>query len=268
MTVCVGAICDGGTAAVVAADKMVTFGPPMMLQTEPAALTKITSITKECVILFSGSVPDGEEVVIRSKPKLAGTTKPPIAQVGEAVKLAYAELKRVRVEETLLKPLLGVDFTGFQALVSQSSSSQILQQLVGMIMQHNLQLDVLVAGIDDSGSHLFVVTHPGILLPIDTTGFAAIGSGGLHAAVRMSLGKHTRMAPLVEAAHSVYEAKKAAEVAPGVGNLTDMAIIKGGMVFLAKEALFQSLESVHKEKPALSTEDREKLQAACDECTS
>lgn len=263
MTVCIGAICDDGNAAVVAADKMVTFGPPMMLQTEPPTLKKITSLTTECLLLFSGSVPDGEQVVARM-PSLPPKQK--IAKLAEMTKIAYAELKKSAVEETILKPLLGVDFAQFQGLVGQSSASQILQQVVGMIMQHNLQLDILVAGSDDSGSHLFLVTHPGVLMPMDTNGFVAIGSGGLHAAVRLSLGQHTKTTSLVETVHSVYEAKKAAEVAPGVGKLTDMAIIKNGRISTVDDKLFNTLESVHKEKPSLSVEDRKLLQEACDGC--
>ena len=266
VTVCIGAICDDGKTAVVAADKMVTFGPPMMLQTEPSALQKITSVSEECVLLFAGAVPDGEEVVNRTVSRLAGKTKPPITEIAEATGQAYAELKNRRVEENILRPFLGVGFIEFQTLVAQSPSSQILQQILGLITQHNLQLDLLVAGLDDSGSHLSVITHPGVSMPMDTTGFAAIGAGGLHAAVRISLDKHTKKAPLVEALYSVFEAKKAAEVAPGVGNLTDMAIISNGRICTVDGSLFKTLESMHTEKPALSEENRASLQGACDVC--
>jgi hypothetical protein len=34
MTVCIGAICDNGAAIIVAADKMLSYGPPMNLQVE------------------------------------------------------------------------------------------------------------------------------------------------------------------------------------------------------------------------------------------
>jgi ATP-dependent protease HslVU (ClpYQ) peptidase subunit len=266
MTVCVGAICDSGKCAVVAADKMVTFGPPMMLQTEPSTIRKITSLTPESVLLFSGSMPEGEELISRSISKLTGGTKPPISKVAEAVKSAYIEHKRSRVEETILRPLLGLDFAQFQALVGQSPSSAILGQIMGLIVQHNLQLDALIAGADDKGSHIYLVTHPGVIIAMDTMGFAAIGSGGLHASVRIALTKHNKTASLVETVHSVFEAKKAAEVAPGVGNLTDMAVIKGGKICMVDDKLFKTLEGMYKEKPSLSQEEREKLQGACNEC--
>lgn len=70
MTVCVGAMCEEGKAVVVAADKMVTFGAPMNLQMEPSALRKITKINDESVVLFSGSVPDSEEIITATKKQL------------------------------------------------------------------------------------------------------------------------------------------------------------------------------------------------------
>jgi 20S proteasome alpha/beta subunit len=266
MTICVGTICENGGAAVVAADKMVTFGPPMSLQTEPPTLKKITKITDESVFLFSGSVPDGEEILSAVFSRIGKGQRQPIVEIAEAVKIAYIGLKRKRVEETILKPFLGADFAQFQTLAAQSAASQILQQVIGMIVQHNLQSEALIAGIDDSGSHLFIVGHPGILIPLDTSGYAAIGSGALHAAVRLSLAQHTKVASLVDTVYNVYEAKKAAEVSPGVGNkFTDLAVIKAGKVIFAKQAIFDALEKAHKEKPSLTVEEQQELKKVCDE---
>ncbi len=66
MTRCVSALCEDGKSVVVAADKMVTFGSPMHLQTEPQSLKKIIPLTEECAVLFSGSLPDGEELIVNA----------------------------------------------------------------------------------------------------------------------------------------------------------------------------------------------------------
>lgn len=267
MTVCVGALCEDGKAIVVAADKMVTFGAPMSLQMEPAVLRKITTITDDSVVLFSGSVPDAEEIVAATKLQIKGLGKLPTLNVAEAVKTAYSGLKAKRVQETILGPFIGADFAKFQSLLAQSPSSQMLQQVLAMVIQHNLQTEALVAGVDDTGAHLFAVTHPGVLLPMETIGYGAVGSGGVHAAVRLSLGQHNKVAPLVDTVYNVYEAKKAAEVAPGVGKLTDLAIIKNGKVCFAEKPLFDALEKAHKEKPALTAPEQEELKKVCNDCT-
>lgn len=265
MTVCIGAICEDGKTAVVAADKMVVFGAPMNLQTEPATLRKIMPLTEDSVLLYSGSLADGEDLIRRSG--IQAGQNLPIEKIAQAIKSSFTELKKTRVEETILQPLLGADYQQFQALAAQSPSSQILQQVVAMMMQHNLNLDVLIAGVDESGGHLFVVTHPGVLLRVDTTAFAAIGVGGTHAMVRLSLGGHTKVASREDTIYNVYEAKKASEVAPGVGKLTDLAVVERGKVCFADQRLFDVLEKAHKERPILSTPEQEELRKVCNEWT-
>jgi 20S proteasome alpha/beta subunit len=267
VTVCIGALCDNGQAVVVAADKMVTFAAPMSLQMEPSILKKITKINDENVVLFSGSVPDAEEIVSATKQQLKGLTNLPTQNVAEAVKAAYIALKSKRVQETILGPLLGAEFPRFQTLLAQSPSSQTLQQILAMVMQHNLQTEGLVAGVDGSGAHLLAVSHPGVLLPLETMGYGAVGSGGLHAAVRLSLGQQNKAASTLETVYNVHEAKKAAEVAPGVGKLTDLAIIRAGKISFAETPLFEVLEKVHKEKPSITQAEQDELKKACDDCT-
>jgi len=267
MTVGIGAICEDGKVAVVAADKMVTFGAPMSLQTEPPNLKKIIELTERSLLVFSGSTSDGEEIVTGTRPSIAVDPKQPVSQIAAAVRESYIRHKQRRVEENILKPLLGADFKQFQALVAQSAASQLLQQVLGLIAQHNLQTDLLVAGMDDAGAHVFAITHPGQLHPLATTGFGAVGSGGVHAGVRMSLSQHTKSATLLDTLYNVYEAKRASEVAPGVGVLTDLAVIKGGKIYFADKQLFDALEQAHKEKPALSQDEQNALKKACDECT-
>lgn len=265
MTVGIGAICEDGRAAVVAADKMVTFGNPMNLQTEPPKLKKIIELTDRTLMVFSGSTADGEEIVNGAKPSIAVNPRQPVKDIAEAIKQSYARHKQRRVEDNILRPLLGADFAQFQNMVAQSPTSTVLQQILGFIMQHNLNTDLLVAGLDDAGAQVFVVTHPGQLLPLATTGFGAVGSGAVHAGVRMSLAQHTSSASLVETLYNVYEAKRASEVAPGVGKLTDLAVIHGGKIFFVGVEMLKALDTAHKEKPALSKHEQEALKKACDE---
>jgi 20S proteasome alpha/beta subunit len=267
LTVGIGAICEDGRVAVVSADKMVTFGTPMNLQTEPEALKKITQLTDKTLVVFSGNTADGEEITNGARPAIAVNPNLPVSQIAEALRDSYARHKQRRVEENILRPYLGANFQQFQTMATQSPASQIMQQVLGLILQHNLNTDFLVAGMDDSGAHVFAVTHPGQLIPLATTGFGTIGSGSLHAGVRMSLGQHTKSASLVDTIYNVYEAKRASEVAPGVGKLTDLAVIRGGRIFFAGPEQFKAFESAHKEKPALNEKEHTALEEACNAWT-
>lgn len=259
MTVCIGALCEKGKAAVVAADEMVTFGQPMNLQTEPPGLRKIIELSASVALLYSGSVPDSEEIVASAKQHIPTANHPSVAGIAEQVRVAYAALKRKRAEETILRPWLGLDFAQFQELIAKSAGSQILGQVTGMLSQHNLQTDVLIGGSDDTGHHLFIVTHPGVCLHLNTLGYASIGSGGVHAGISLALNKHTALDALGRTMYRVYEAKTAAEVSPGVGKLTDMAIIKDGKITFVTQSTLKALAKVHKDHPELSAEEEKSI---------
>lgn len=261
MTVCVGAICDGGKCVVAAADRMMTFGTPMNLQAE-GAVRKIVPLTDRAVLLFSGSVPDGEFLVESTRQKMRGEANPDVRKIAELTADAYRELKKQRAEETILIPFLGITFDGFVQLAAQSASSQTLQQVLGLISNHNLELEIIIAGVDDEDSncaHLYAISHPGKLSPLDTVGFAAVGSGGMHAAVRMSLGSHSKNDEPGITMFSVFEAKVASEVAPGVGKIMDMAVITRGGTLFVEDDDFKQLVSIHKERPTLEDEEKESL---------
>ena len=147
-----------------AADKMVTFGAPMSLQTEPPTLKKIIQLNDRTLLVFSGSTGDGEEIVSGAIPFITAAQQS-VGQIAEAVKESYVRHKQRRAEETILKPWLGADFKQFQTLIAQSSSSQILQQVLMMISQHNLNTDLLVAGVDDSGARSFHRDSSGNVVP-------------------------------------------------------------------------------------------------------
>jgi len=261
MTVCIGAICEDGHAIVVAADRMMTYGAPLNLQVE-MTVRKIVPVTGTTAVLFSGSVPDGEGVISRTRAKIAATAQT-VHEIATATVAAYQELKRQRVEDTILRPLLGIDFVAFTQLVAQSASSQILQQVLGMISQQNMQLDLLVVGFDDGVGHIFGITNPGVLVPGDTVGSLAIGSGAMHASVRLSLGKQVRDLKFPQTVYNVYEAKVAAEVAPGVGKMTDMAVLRPSGIDFFKDAAFDVLSSIRQDRPPLGGNESKQLADLC-----
>jgi hypothetical protein len=85
-----------------------------------------------------------------------------LKQISDLAARVYQELKRKKVEFSILRPLLGIEFAQFQQLISQSASSQVLGQILGMIAQHNLGLDAILASVDENVGHLAIVTHPGL----------------------------------------------------------------------------------------------------------
>jgi hypothetical protein len=64
MTVCIGAVCQGGQSIVVAADRMFTFNAPVSLEFETGE-KKIDTISTSCVVLSVGVAPPAKEIITR-----------------------------------------------------------------------------------------------------------------------------------------------------------------------------------------------------------
>ncbi len=264
MTVCIAAICNSGKAIVVAADRMFTNqGLSVEFETDEK---KIEQLGSRCVALASGNSAHATEVFQRVRIRLAGNSHPSGALVTEWVREEYSRVKNRKAFETIAAPMLGMDFERFQAggmslpnyLERQGPMYQ--QLLVMMNQQHNLGLEVLVTGLDESGAYLAHVANPGVLSPLQKLGHFAIGTGGPHAMLRLSLEQHTRHRDLMDTLARVFSAKRGAEVAPGVGKATDIAVIdEHTEIWHCPQPVLDELERVHTGLATPPTRDLTKL---------
>jgi hypothetical protein len=86
-------------------------------------------------------------------------------------------------------------------------------------------LEMIITGIDESGPHIYMIDHQGISYH-DSTGFAIIGSGYLHADSQLMRTRHSINVSYPETLLLTYMAKKQAEINPYVGKETDIFVIK------------------------------------------
>jgi hypothetical protein len=113
-----------------------------------------------------------------------------------------------------------------------------------MFWNFTLNTEFLLAGLDGSGAHISWVHYHGMqgvgwLESFDKLGYSAIGSGGPHANILLSLNGQHRDLPVAQTLFNAYAAKVSAEVAPGVGAATDIAVIsgKGDVAFLSEDSI-------------------------------
>jgi hypothetical protein len=251
VTVCIAAVCGGGKAIVVAADRMFTAGPPVNLEFETAE-KKIEALSPSCVALLAGNSALGTEIMQGALARLQGAQKPQVVLAAEAVKESYAQVRGTKVRDTIITPYLGPDFIRVEQLGTNiptylKDQPGVYQQLAMLMNNFNMGSDIIVAGVDDQGARLAVIGHPGTIAWFDKLGYAAIGSGGIHATMRLSLGAHTRNSPLVDTLYRVYDGKRASEVAPGVGQETDVAIVYPDRTEQGSPKLLASLLETFKE---------------------
>jgi hypothetical protein len=252
MTICIAAICDNGAYIVVGVDQMFTIGPPLNVEFEPS-LSKIDPLGFGCVALASGNSLFANELIRRVNSKLASGKIFPIMDIANVTKEEYALLRDEKIEENVIRANFGQDLISFRMKGGflpgyLQPQPGIYQQIVVQVNQFNLNLELIVSGVDSVGGHIFCVGHPGTLANFDKLGYAAIGSGAIHAVVSLSLGGQTPKSSLAETLYSVYSGKRSAEVAPGVGKETEIAVICKEGTSPATKPLLAELEKAYNER--------------------
>ena len=225
MTICIGALSSNlegepSEAVVVGSDRMVTLGGHTEFEHD---VPKIVPISKTVLALVAGDALRGSRLVrdvARSIP--AGPIT--VEDVASTTVSRYVDHRRRQIETEIFTPR-GITMSEFYHGLQPGLVSGLVSHIDGQVVSYNFDVDLLIGGVDETGGHLYRVYNPGALMDFATIGFAAVGSGALHAAqVMIALG-HTGERSLHEAVFSVYAAKRRAEVAPGVGKNTDLAII-------------------------------------------
>ena len=211
---------------------MVTGGDVQFEQ----ASSKITPLTARCVALTAGPALTHTDVFDRAQVSIGGLAEPSIRQIVDEVKKAYAEIRNERAEERFLRPL-GLNYQMYlqaQSALASDLAFQLGQQLTG----YELGLHIIIAGVDRTGGHLYMVADPGTAECFDALGFVTIGSGSRHAEAAFISHSYTGAFSVVEAAFVAFEARRRAESAPGVGNrLTDLVYIGSEVVSFDKKSL-------------------------------
>jgi hypothetical protein len=233
MTVCIAALCSSesnkpATAAVVTSDRMVTLGRLTEFEHE---VPKITALSEKIVALLAGDALRGSQL-IRNTSEAAGASSL-VRDLAQLTALKYAEMRDVQVESEIFRPrgLTKAQFyQGGAPAIGQQP--QLFFGIDNQVATFNLGVELIVTGVDDHGSHLFYVGNPGQLTSsFHQIGYHAIGSGSLQALQSMIGFGHMSARPVHQTVFACYVSKRRAEVAPGVGKDTDMAILtQGGMV--------------------------------------
>lgn len=243
MTVCVAAICADGRAIVVAADRMLTMGPPLNMELEQDR-PKIQPLGGRHLILVSGDAVLGSEIIRAASAALRERRDVGITGVGRALVDAYVATRSRVIEDHVLKPI-GYSLQQFLA----TGAAQLGQQIFGGLIQQMAAVvagvELLAVGFDEGGPRIAFIHHPGSIRWQETLGFHAIGTGGIHACVAFLLRGCSTKCSVEQTMFDVFAAKKAAEIAPGVGAATDMVVVTRTEHRPVPESVLRELERLH-----------------------
>src|ERR1700722_15759798 len=221
LTVCVAAICEDNII-LGASDRMVTAGD---VEFEPPQ-TKVTFLTSSIAVMIAGDASLQLEIMyeVRNEVQVRVEAAPSnwwqVKDVANLYFKHFKKAKRTRTESAILDPI-GLDYDSFITR-QQELSSELVDKLATEVLNFEMsEIGTIVTGVDPTGPHIYVVSNRGVACR-DSVGFAAIGAGYWHANSQFMFAGHARSKPIPQTLLLAYAAKKRAEVAPGVGEATDM----------------------------------------------
>jgi hypothetical protein len=223
VTVCVAAISVNMIFG--ASDRMITAGD---IEFEPEH-SKIWQLTTSIAAMVAGDIGVQSEIsqpvlaIIRERIEASPKEWIKISEVAHLWAQFYSQVKARRAEQLILRPLglTSETYITRNRDLSPELASKIAQELMNFDMP---SVQTIITGVDSEGAHIYVVTGDHIQCQ-DKIGFAAIGVGAWHAESQFMFNGHTPNRLLPETMLLTYSAKKRAEVAPGVGENTDMFMV-------------------------------------------
>jgi hypothetical protein len=220
---------------------MVTFGGMTEFEHE---VPKINKITSRIVALTAGDALRGARLAYDVAIRMPADS-PPVQAVVEAFSARYVESRSNQINSEIFQPR-GIRMQDFYGGQQQRMLAPIAGTIDEQVISFNYQVEVLVAGADDEGAHIWHITNPGGS-PNDfrQIGFHAIGSGMIHALQSLIGFGHTGTHGLHETLFRVYASKRRAEVAPGVGTDTDLAIILQDGITWVKPQIIDRLKECY-----------------------
>jgi len=259
MTICIAAICDNGKTCVISADKEITL-PGAALEFEHKE-SKIDVLSKTCAVMSSGDALLAAEVIGKTRSTLPQGKDHSILSIAEKLRDTFIAIHLERAESVFLIPR-GLTFKEFREKGAQQLPLPVFQEIQNQLFNYGINVvDFLIVGVDNSGSHIFRVHYNGVaggswLEWCEKIGHREIGSGALHSSIYLSLESQYSGTNLSDTIYNVYSAKKIAELSPGVGPATDMAIITNQGIKFFDQTIFDTLMNIRNEakkiKPDLS----------------
>lgn len=230
MTVCVAAIAEGGAALILASDR--TLSGVAKWQSPDS---KVYGLSSSIVAMwatedtgFQGVVHERLRAEVNAAIKSEPETWLEVGKTAFRYQFHYNELRRHAAAQDILEPLGCQDLAEFIAAKRKYPARVVRRAFADLRVHTVAHMPALIVGMDNCGpnadsksvAHIYLFDNFGgqgsTVACLDSSGFAAIGSGSPQATAQFEQSGYGKSAPLHEAVFLTYLAKKRGESAPGV----------------------------------------------------
>lgn len=235
MTVGIAAICEADTddpKITVAADRLVTSGRAARREYEHTS-SKMLDVfgadgSSPCVAVGvgAGSVSLADEVFYKIDRKIANDSPGTTRQIADFGATALQEIVQESVNRQILSPH-GLNLGSFNQMQGQMNPNVvqgIYQEIVEKKQEIINQVNILLAGVDGDGAHLYNIFNND-LSRTDSIGYLTVGSGAEPANSSFIRNRYDDTCQLSDALLEVTEAKAQSEGVQGVGKKMDITVL-------------------------------------------
>lgn len=223
MTVCIAALCNNAKSIIVVSDRMITATyPPVEFE---HGIPKLEIICPSCVVLTAGDALAHADLCRNVREAISSISRPRTAQITEQVRRGYITQRLEAIEQLFFAPR-GWALQDFYGRLIGALPTDLAVTIDNQIATYDYGLTIIIAGVDTDQAHIYGLRHPGMVDCYDSIGYHAIGIGSIHAISSLIANGYLPTTGVKMAIYLVYEAKRNAESAPGVGKDTDMAILR------------------------------------------
>ncbi len=262
MTVCVGAIYENNSV-LGGSDRMITAGgniefQPLQPKIWPITSSIVAMVADDIVVHTEIHQEVFKSVSVRIEKEPQNWWK--VKDVADLYSQFYIQL-RLRSSSRSILSLFGLDTDSFIKKQKEMSPEFVKNIEEKLTNYHFSGASAIIAGIDQEGPHIYTVTNEEVICN-DKIGFSVIGSGYWHAASHFMFSGHTRFSLGQKVLLTTHQAKRKAEVAPGVGRETDMFLIGpqlGSFRWIEKEWIDQ-LDKIFEENVKKTEKLNQKLE--------
>jgi hypothetical protein len=228
VTCCVACLCDRRKAIILATDTMVEFGGFTFSE---ADIGKALELPYGWWALLAGNLSAAERIVERLRISM-GKGLLSLEDACKTLEECYQAERLAQAEALYLSPI-GWTAKRFSKAGPKRMGEQAFYQLFAQMSAYQIPggAEIILAGFDDQGIGQLVTIGVGDVpfAQIDNMpGFTAIGSGRVGSTWWLAFRDMSYQRPLREALCYAIEAKYHGELAPGVGCVTELRILRHG----------------------------------------
>ena len=233
VTQLIGAICGERKTVVAVADRMVTG---FNYEYEPW-VSKAYWLTDHVFLMMAGPLEAGYGIAQRAAWQVSQKGLTGVGQIADEVGIVFqAERNRQVIARYLSK--FGIYSLDRWLEVQLKLREELASDLRTQITRHRVRVELMVLGVDAHGGQIYAIGDGAEVTPCTRAGYCCMGSGMEHADTTFARYQYDTSFSKEEALYVAYEAKRMAEMAPGVGPETDIFIMDAsGMSGLHVESI-------------------------------